>query len=99
MSVSNAYILTFVKQFNDFDDTSIFDEKLNLLINAEIGKLANKGIPNQFIENSHECDAYCLCIARAILISLNPNINIEFQQGLLLTETNELRCSLIRKQS
>lgn len=99
MSVSNAYILTFVKQFNDFDDTSIFDEKLNLLINAEIGKLANKGISNQFIENSPEGDAYCLCIARAILINLNPNIDIEFQQGLLLTEINELRCSLIRKQN
>lgn len=93
--VGTDYILNFVKEFNDFEDSSIFDRKLRILINASIGKLENEGIPNEFMPNTPQSDAYCLCIARNVAMMLNPDIDYDMQSSMYLTDVNELRTALL----
>lgn len=92
------YVLAYVKNFDDYDDTDIFDSKLKMLISSNIGRLEAEGIPNIFDADTPAGDMYCQCIAQRIRIDTNDNADMKMLRSLLQSDEITLRCYAMLQQ-
>lgn len=97
--LGTEYVLSFVKDYNDYEDTDIFDSKLKRLISASMGRMQAEGIPNIFDEDTDEGNMYCSCVALRCEIDNNRDADCTMLRSLLLSDEIILREWATLKQS
>lgn len=97
--LSNSYITNKVKILLGIEDTTLYDDRLEMLVGGAISKLENEGIENDFTEGDNLAFDYLICVSYQVALDLNLDIDLQTFYVQYITRVNSLRCSLKRKQS
>lgn len=102
--LSNNFLINKVKVYLGIDDTTLYDEKLDLLVGAAVNKLETEGIPNdeRLTEAVSQEDLtipnlskdYIICVSYQIALDLNLDMDLQTFYVQYITRVNELRCYL-----
>lgn len=93
-----SLITSKVKVLLDIDNTTLYDSKLNILVNGGISKLTNEGIPfeftvEEFANNVPEIDDYAICLSYQVAIDLDLDVDLNRLQSMYLSRAITLRKS------
>ena len=97
--LSNSYITNKVKILLGIEDTTLYDDRLEMLVGGAISKLENEGIENDFTEGDNLAFDYLICVSYQVALDLNLDIDLQTFYVQYITRVNTLRCSKKRKQS
>jgi len=93
-----SLITSKVKTLLDIDNTTLYDSKLNILVNGGISKLTNEGIPfaftvEEFTREVPEIDDYAICLSYQVAIDLDLDVDLNRLQSMYLSRAITLRKS------
>lgn len=95
MALSIEYVTPKIKTLLNIDDTTIYDDKLGLLIAGAFSKLKNEGVPNVFEEDESEITIdYIICLSYQIANDMDMDIDLNRLLSMYLTRVNTLRIGL-----
>lgn len=102
--LSNTFLMNKVKVYLGIDDTTLYDERLDILVGAGVNKLAGEGVPNdeRFTETVSQEDLtipnitkdYLVCLSYQVALDLNLDMDLQTFYVQYVTRVNELRCYL-----
>ena len=105
--LTKDYVKTQVKKILPLGDTTIYDDKLDILIAGAISKLRTEGVPIDakdkagnyfFTEGSNEAYDYCICISYQCMKDMDFDVDMNFMTEQYITRIGTLRCYISMKQ-
>ena len=105
--LTDSYVMTNVKKILPIDDTTIFDDQLDILVGGAISKMESEGIPIDakdkggnylFEEGTRKSKDYIVCIGYQILKDMDLDVDMNFMTEQYITRINTLRCYVGMKQ-
>lgn len=69
--LSNEYLLKKCKAMLNMSDTTLYDERLTIVVGGAVNKMTNEGISNIYDEDSNEAYDYILCVTYLAALDLD----------------------------
>lgn len=107
--LDERFLLNKVKVLLGIEDTTLYDERLDLLVGGAVNKLAVEGVENDFTLGEDDngdltvvtplIKDYLICLSYQVALDLNLDIDLQTFYVQYLTRVNQLRCSSKLSQS
>lgn len=107
--ITKTYVINQVKKILpiDADDTTMYDNQLDILVSGAINKLRTEGVDIEakdkdgeyiFTEGEYASSDYVICIGYQIMKDLDYDVDMNFMTEQYITRIGTLRCYLLVKQ-
>lgn len=80
-----------------YEETTIYDEQLTMLVQGAISKMESEGVPLMFEQGSNPYYDYLTCLRYQVASDMDLDIDLSRLKEQYLTRMNTLRCSLKQK--
>lgn len=71
MKIDKGYLKTKCKVLLNINDTTLYDDKLDILVGGAINKLKNEGVENIYDQDEDNGYDYTLCVAYMVALDLD----------------------------